>query len=180
MVAMDDFQLFEKIKNGDKQAFELLFKTYYRQLMLFAAKYLRNIEEAEEVVQNVFVCFWEKAETADINISLKSYLYRWTANDCLNKIKHQKIKDKYAKFAAESLSENLNYNTELSEPDIMENIKKAVDTLPDRCKTIFIKSRFEGKRNAQIALEMEISEKTVENQITIAIKKIKQELKEYL
>ncbi len=177
---MDDFELLEKIKHGDKQAFEQLFKTYYRQLILFAAKYLRNIEEAEEIVQNIFVSFWEKADAADINISLKSYLYRWTANACLNKIKHEKIKDKYARFAADQLANNLNSGYETSEPDIAENIRKAVDKLPERCKMIFIKSRFEGKRNAQIAIEMDISEKTVENQMTIAIKKIKDELKEYI
>ena len=128
----------------------------------------------------MFVSFWEKAQNTDVNISLKAYLFRWTANSCINYLNHLKIRDKYAKFAITEIQQQFDDNYVFSEPDLLDNIKKAVENLPAKCKEIFCKSRFENKKNAEIASELGISEKTVENQMTIALKKLRTELSEYL
>ncbi len=177
---MDDNEILKLIKEGDKSAFEQLFKQYYRMLTLFAAKYLRSLDEAEELVQQVFVSFWEKAPATDINVSLKAYLYRWTANACINRIKHQKIKDKYAQYAVQEIQSGIDDNLSFSEPDLKDNIRRAIENLPEKCREIFVKSRFENKKNAEIATELGISEKTVENQMTIALKKLRADLQHYL
>ena len=177
---MNDIEILKQIQEGDKGAFELLFKEYYRMLVIFAAKYLRSSEEAEELVQQVFVTFWEKAPATDINVSLKAYLYRWTANACINRIKHLKIKDKYAQFAMQEIQSGFDDNLSFSEPDLKDNIRRAIDNLPEKCREIFVKSRFENKKNAEIAAELGISEKTVENQMTIALKKLRTDLQHYL
>lgn len=177
---MDDLEILKQIQEGNKGAFEILFKQYYRMLVIFAAKYLRSIEEAEELVQQVFVSFWEKAARTDINISLKAYLYRWTANACINRIKHLKIKDKYAQYAVTEIQNSFDDNLQFTEPDLKEKIDKAIDNLPAKCREIFIKSRFENKKNHEIATELGISEKTVENQMTIALKKLRADLAQFL
>ena len=177
---MDDIEILELIKKGDKSAFEMLFKQYYRMLVIFAAKYLRSYEDAEELVQQVFVSFWEKAPATDITSSLKAYLYRWTANACINRIKHLKIKDKYAQYAMQEIQTAFDDNLSFVEPDLEANIHKAVDNLPEKCRQIFILSRFENKKNSEIAAELGISEKTVENQMTIALKKLRAELAHYM
>ena len=177
---MNDIEILKQIKEGDKGAFELLFKQYYRMLVIFAAKYLRSAEDAEELVQQVFVTFWEKAPATDINVSLKAYLYRWTANACINRIKHLKIKDKYAQYVMQEIQNSFDNNLSFVEPDLIDDIKKAVDNLPEKCRQIFILSRFDNKKNSEIAAELGISEKTVENQMTIALKKLRAELAHYL
>ena len=177
---MDDTELLQKIKDGDKGAFELLFKQYYRMLVLFAAKYLRSIEDAEELVQQVFVSFWEKAQNTYITISLKAYLYRWTANSCINRLKHLKIKDKYTQYAMSEIENAFDDNLSFIEPDLEADIRKAIESLPEKCREIFIRSRFDNKKNSEIAAELGISEKTVENQMTIALKKLRAELAHYM
>ena len=177
---MDDKEILKQIKEGNKAAFEALFKQYYRMLVIFAAKYLRSTKDAEELVQQVFVSFWEKAPVTDITTSLTAYLYRWTANACINRIKHLKIKDKYAQYAMQEIQSSFDDNISFIEPDLEKDIRKAVENLPEKCREIFIKSRFENKKNSEIAAELGISEKTVENQMTIALKKLRAELAHYM
>ena len=177
---MDEVEILKQIKEGNKAAFEALFKQYYRMLVIFAAKYLRSNEDAEELVQQVFVSFWEKAPVTDITTSLKAYLYRWTANACLNRIKHLKIKDKYAQYAMQEIQSSFDDNVSFIEPDLEKDIRKAVENLPEKCREIFIRSRFDNKKNSEIAAELGISEKTVENQMTIALKKLRAELAHYM
>ena len=178
---MTDSDILKNIREGNKEAFEQLFKQLYRPLSLYAAKYLCNIEEAEETVEDVFAEFWEKADTINLTGSLSAYLYRWTANNCLNKLKHEKIKRKYAEFAAKDLQDNIADDSGLySEPDLNDKIVNAIESLPPRCADILKKSRFDNLKNAQIASLLGISEKTVENQIGIAIKKLKEILADFL
>ena len=90
--------LVQRLRNKDEGAFEIVFNSHYRALCGYARKYLDEVEAAEEIVQEVFVKFWEKCESIAPDSSIKSYLYRSVHNTCLNYIKHMKVRDNYKDY----------------------------------------------------------------------------------
>lgn len=163
----------------DEQSFEKLFRYYYEPLANFALKYLGNPEEAEEIVQEVFTYVWQKKGQLDIKTNPKSYLYGAVRNGCLNHIKHQKVENLYVQRALHS-------SDQFDQVDIMElneleaTIHAALEKLPPKCKEVFELNRIEGKRYKEIAEHLNISLKTVENQMGKALKVMRVELKELL
>lgn len=161
--------------------FDQIYVTYYFRMYRFAKEYVLFDEDAENIVQDVFLLLWEKRDVLDINISLMSYLFSLVKNKSLDYIRHRLVVEEYQQELKAKLSslESLNY-TLTSEEDIESILTEAINKLPERCREIFLKSRLEGKRNREIAEELSISASTVENQITIALKKLRVELKDYL
>lgn len=176
-----DQQVFLSIQSGQTPAFEMLFKTYYQPLCRYANSYMKDPDGAEEIVQAAFIGFWEKRKTISIETSLKSYLYRAIRNACLNELKHEQVKQKY--FANESIKEEAK-----SEPadhlaihvELEDKIRAAIQTLPEQCRLIFTMSRFEELKYQEIADQLNLSVKTVENQMGKALKIMRAQLKEYL
>ena len=117
----------------------------------------------------------------DVRISLVSYLFTLVKNKCLDFLRHKTVTNEFAREykAKQAALEQLNY-TISSDEDIERIVTVAINSLPERCKEIFIKSRIEGKKHKEIAEELNISTNTVENQITIALKRLRIELKDYL
>lgn len=174
-------QVFEAIKEGSESAFEMMFKTYYRALCNYAYSFLTDKDEAEEVVQATFIAVWEKKNLLEIDTSFKSYLYRMVRNSCLNVIKHQKVKQQHATYqvafgetTAESVSDTL-LGAELE-----TKIYQAMNTLPEQCRLVFQLSRFEELKYAEIAEQLQISIKTVENHMGKALKLMREQLRDYL
>lgn len=161
--------------------FDHIYVTYYPRMIRFAKEYVLFEDDAENIVQDIFVLLWEKRDVLDIQVSLTSYLFTLVKNRCLDFIRHKTVSEEYAKEfqAKQAALEQLNY-TFTSEEDIEEIITAAIEKLPERCREIFIKSRIEGKKYKEIAEELNISVNTVENQIAIALKRLKVELKDYL
>jgi RNA polymerase sigma-70 factor (ECF subfamily) len=178
-----DAEIFiERIKSGDVQAFELLFKTDYTKLTFFANRFLNDLDASEEIVSGVFVFLWEKKDKLVFTTSVHSYLYKTVQNRCLNYIKRKKIENEYVNYLSRNnLLEDYpdTWNLYL-EKDLEGQARKAIDTLPEKCREIFKLSRFEHLRNKQIAERLSISEKTVERQITIALEKLRNYLKNTL
>lgn len=149
------------------------------RLCRFAANFVATMEDAENIVQSVFLSIWEKRLPVEIQTGVSSYLYTLVKNKCIDYLRHQKVSKE---FRSEYLLrvESLNYVSEiLSSHEDMEHIfNEIINTLPDKCRTIFILSRVEGKKYREIAQILNISENTVENQIGIALKKIREELVE--
>lgn len=175
---LEESKLVLEIKAGSEKSFELIFKTYYSALCRHAFGMLKDKEEAEEMVQNMFVNYWDKRENIDIKTSLKSYLYKSIHNLCLNNIKHQKIKKQYEQYnlaVVNTASKNENFSDELQ-----LQINHAIESLPPQCKLIFNLSRFEELKYREIAETLDISEKTVENQMGKALKVMREKLSEYL
>lgn len=176
-----DQQVFLAIQSGQTPAFEMLFKTHYQPLCRYANSYLKDPDGAEEIVQAAFIGFWEKRKSISIDTSLKSYLYRVIRNSCLNELKHEQVKQKY--FANETLkgeaqsqpADQLAIHVELE-----EKIREAIQTLPEQCRLIFRMSRFEELKYQEIADQLNLSVKTVENQMGKALKIMRVQLKEYL
>lgn len=169
----------EEIQKGDQRAFERLFKSSYAELCRYANSFLKDEDDAEDLVQNIFVKFWEKREELDIKESLKSYLYRSVYNQSMNKIKHQTIKAEYATATQYEFDAGA-FLVENSFSEVEEKVQLAIEKLPKECGKIFKMSRFEELKYQEIADILEISIKTVENQIGKALKIMRTELAEYL
>ncbi len=169
------------ISKGDKRAFEEVFNTYYQLLCNYACSMLNDIDEAEEVVQNMFFNIWTKRESLQVNTSIKSYMYRATHNDCLNKIKHGKVRTVYAQdYKATMNSHHLDSSQLLQAKELGHSINRAIGTLPEQCGQVFKLSRFENLKYQEIADRLNISVKTVENHMGKALKILRNELKDYL
>jgi RNA polymerase sigma-70 factor (ECF subfamily) len=165
----------------DDEAFELLFKAHYKELRAYAGVMLRDTDTAEEIVQGMFLKFWEKRELLSVQTSIKAYLYKCVYNDSMNYLKHQKVKTKYHDFAAYTMNnehEPASSRVELSELEI--KLQEALNELPEACRTIFQMSRFEELKYREIAEQLDLSIKTVENQMGKALKILRLKLADFV
>ena len=166
---MEDIQLIEKIKDSDYNAFEILFERYYSFLCNYASNIVKDNYTAEDIVQEVFVRIWETRNTANIKSSVKSYLFTAVKNKCLNKIEEEAIRKKYTNRFATTQDTKV-FQTEIEQAEFKEHLFSCIQKLPPRCKDIFIESRFQGTKQAEIAEKMYISIKTVKAQIGKAVR----------
>lgn len=176
-----DRNIVEALRQGDEQVFETIFRTYYERLCNYANTILNDMDEAEEMVQSAFLTVWEKHDTLEIHTSVKSYLYRAVHNSCLNRVKHYKVRKTYGdsvKNQTELLHDDASQDLIGSELDAI--VANAIDSLPDQCKLVFKLSRFENLTYAEIAEQLGISIKTVENHMVKALKVLREKLKDYL
>ena len=169
------------IKEGNGQAFEKIFREYFKSLHAYAYTFMKDDEQAEEVVQNVFCRIWEKRGQLSPDGSLKAYLYRSVHNESLNYLKHQKTR---AVFQVHHTNNGEQTGNEASEKvmvaELDVHIQKALNELPLQCRTIFQLSRFENLKYKQIADQLNLSVKTVENQMGKALKVLRLKLAEFL
>jgi len=159
----------------------MFFRTYYQPLCNYAFSFIQDRDEAEEIVQSAFLSVWEKRKTLDIKTSLKSYLYTMVRNTSLNVIKHEKIKQRYVgeALAVEDRSHE-NVSQKVLSLELEEKIQRAMESLPEQCRLVFKLSRFEELKYSEIAEQLQISIKTVENQMGKALKIMREQLKDYL
>lgn len=178
---LPEIQQWNELKEGDITAFEMFFKTYYQPLCNYAYSFIQDKDEAEEIVQSTFISMWEKKDRLDIKTSLKSYLYTMVRNTSLNVIKHEKIKQK---FVGEALAiEDRTYESvtqSVLSSELDEKIQQAISTLPEQCRLVFKLSRFEELKYSEIAEQLGISIKTVENHMGKALRIMRDQLKDYL
>lgn len=172
--------LIVRLKEGDQTAFELLFHFYYPGLVIYASQFTADRAEAEEIVQDFFVRFWQKHQHVLTSDSLKNYFFSSIRNSSLNYLKHKKIEANYLKEIYDLTNEHLAYDTNLYiESELQEKIKNSIDLLPEKCREIFVMSRMRGLKNEEIAVELNLSKRTVETQISNALKVLRVELKDY-
>jgi RNA polymerase sigma-70 factor (ECF subfamily) len=161
----------------DKNAFEELFREYFPPLMSFARKILLDEDDAREVVHNVFINLWEKREKIDLSTSLKSYLFTSVHNRSLNVIRDRK------KFSSEEVPETAgewDVSAQIESMELEEKINNAIKSLPEKCRQIFELNRFDGMKYSEIGLQLNISVKTVENQMSKALKILRDKLLKHL
>lgn len=160
--------------------FEKLFREHYSELCGFANHIVSDLDEAEEIVQNLFVKLWEDRQKINIS-SFRSYLFKAVRNACYNQQKHLKIKAAYAEENEREMKEAAFIkDDELENNEREQKIQRAIQALPDGRKEIFILSRFEGLKYREISERLKISIKTVENQMSAALKQLKLELAELM
>lgn len=168
-----------RIKAGDKQAFEEVFRRCYEEMCGYASRYLEDEDEAEEIVQEVFFNYWNKKETLDIVESLEGYLFRSVRNACLNHLKHMQVRTKFVQQASLNEEEN-SFSNSIEVLELQERIESCICRLPPERKKIFKLSREEGLKYREIAAQLGLSIKTVETQMGKALKFLRENLTEYL
>jgi RNA polymerase sigma-70 factor (family 1) len=172
-----DIELVEKLQKGDVEAFDLIYDKYSRKLYAFGLKYLKSTAEAEELVQSVFLKLWENYKILKKESSFKSYLFTIAYNDICKLFRKRNY---LQKFISDTLYENSQLYSEIEHSidyqSVLERVQQIVDNLPERQKTIFLKSREEGKSTKEIAEEVGLSPGTVDNYISESLKFIRARL----
>ena len=169
-----DLELLELMAEDNVPAFEDIYNRYSKDMFLFGFNIFRNREVCEDIVQNVFVDLWSKRKSVTI-ARLKSYLLQSVKYQVFNHMRNRKVSNEdLAKLNIVDMSMNVSQSLELIE--LKEIIDGKVSMLPERCRQIFILSRYQEKSNKEIALELGISHQAVKNQISKALKFIRQKL----
>ncbi len=180
---MDRIQerLIKGLKVGDKKVFEEIYRLYFVPLSYYCAAYTGTMEDAEEIVQSVFLKLWIKRDDIIIESSLKAYLYKAVQNEAINLLNHNKVKKKYEHHIDE-LNKNTNENVQhkMEKEELERIIKRAMLRLPKKRRRIFEMSRFEGLKYSEIAERLSLSVKTVEAQMSKALKSLRKSLKDYI
>jgi RNA polymerase sigma-70 factor, ECF subfamily len=160
--------------------FEQTFKSHFKALHAYACTILKDDATAEEMVQNVFYKLWEKKEQITVQQSISAYLYKSVYYECLNYIKHTKVRSAYQAHVVYHTSEKENASDSASLRQLQEKIDEALKDLPEQCRTIFQMSRFEELKYREIADKLGLSVKTVENQMGKALRILREKLVDFL
>ncbi len=161
-----------------QETFEGLFRDYFKPLVNFARKFLPDIDDAKEIVHDVFINLWEKKQTIDLQNSVKSYLYTSVNNRCLNFIRDNKKFNDNAEL--ETADSSIPPADNFSEIEIQAIIDRTLQNLSPKVREVFKLSRYENLKYKEIAEKLDISQKTVESHISAALKELRKNLKEYL
>ncbi|HKJ41900.1 MAG TPA: RNA polymerase sigma-70 factor [Sunxiuqinia sp.] len=169
--------LFSKIKEGDEEAFNKAFDLYYNRLCFFTNNLIHDFDLSRSHVQQVFVDLWIKRDQLSIEFSLKSFLFQSARNKALDHLKHRKVEANFVS-STKQYAEEPSFNDQLEEAELNDKISTAIQNLPPKCREIFKLCRFEELKYAEIAERLNISVKTVEMQMSIALKKLRKQLSE--
>lgn len=161
----------------DQEAFERLFREYFPPLMAFARKILVDEDDAREVVQNVFINLWEKRMEIDLSTPLKSYLFTSVHNRSLNVIRDRK---KFSSSEMPEVAGEWDVSMQIETMELEEKIREVIGSLPEKCREVFELNRFDGLKYSEIAEALGISVKTVENQMSKALKILREKLLKYM
>ncbi|KUJ63504.1 RNA polymerase subunit sigma-24 [Flavobacteriaceae bacterium CRH] len=179
--------LFESFKEGDQAAFAYFYDKYFRRIQAFSVQFVYDKDEAENLAQEALLYLWQNRESVDSINGIQSFLYTYAKSKCLNMIRHNKVKDKFKSDVLNQKERELDieilnsiqFDT-LELTELERIIHESINDLPPKTREVFIKKRFENKKNAEIAEEMEVTLKAVEAHMTKALKILKTKLSDYL
>ena len=174
--------LLQQVKHSDKGAFKTLFSLYHDTLFRFVFYRVKDNDLAEDITQDPFLRVWKTRESLQPKKSFFSLIARISSNLCYDYFRHENVKHRHEDFIpihGHSELDNPEVNTHASA--LEEEIQEVINNyLPNKCRNIFILSRIEGKSNPEIAAILDLSVRTVENQIYRALKILRKHLKKYL
>ena len=180
-INVNDSVQINKLLMRDESAFEEVFKSNYKSLHAYAITLLRDEMTAEEIVQNVFYKLWERTDNLSIKGSLRAYLYRAVHNEALNHLKHMKVRSEHQLYVSHNNNESAEHaGKKIQLKELEAKLQAALNDLPEQCRTIFQMSRFEELRYREIADRLDLSVKTVENQMGKALKILRTKMAEFL
>ena len=178
---LDDKDILEKLNNNDERAIELLFERFFDYLCAVVYRVIHDYEAARDVVQDIFLDLWKKRQTITVETALRPYLRRAAVNRALNYIKRRKIITNDDEDAALDLPSNsISGQADMERAELETRIYSVIESLPPKCKLVFGMSRFENMSYQEIADALDISVKTVENQISKALKILRSEIYVYM
>ena len=173
-----DSELLESLGSGNEHAFEEIYNRYWERLYKNASNILRDEDQSTDVVQEIFISLWTKREVTSID-NLAGYLHRAVKFQIANVIRHQKIRESFFD-EVKALSLRIENYDPYDQCELLEVLDKGVDDLPEKCRKIFELSRRENLSHKEIADRLGISLRTVENQISIALKRLRVTVSDFL
>lgn len=173
-----DLFLWSKVRQGDKEAFELLFNKYYSMLCIFSRRYTDDISMSREVIQNLFIYLWEHKVELDITCCLKSYLFRATKFNSIRYLEKDRKKGIHLDEFPET-EQDMTFFDHVEYAELQGKILETIESLPDQCRKVFTMSRFEQLKYSDIATRLDISVKTVESHISKALRILENNLGQY-
>jgi RNA polymerase sigma-70 factor (family 1) len=185
---LQDSEIIEGIANGNKKIFDMIFKKFYPGLCSFANDYLRSIDIAQEITQEVFLYLWENQGKIEIKISLKAYLYRSIHNRCMNYIRdnsslsHKRIHIDQLKSQSDLLFIEISDSIfdQIFSDQVEKELEQTIENLPEQCKIIFRLNRYENLSYPEIAQKLDVSLSTVKTQMSRAMNKLHEKMSKYL
>lgn len=177
----DEKLLLKQLQQGDEKAFTSLFRKYYRDLVMFAGSYLPEKDACEDIVQTVFVNVWDKRKDWNYEASFRSFLLTSVKNSCLDELRHRKVITKHQQNY-EVLGNSMSVSTEqhVLYSELKSHLDRALSLLPEKQREVFEMSRLHGTRYKDIARQLNISERTVEDRIAKTMQSLVNYLKDYL
>ena len=173
-----DKELIRKLKKGDIDAFNRIFYAYSSKLYHFAYGYLKSKEDAEEMVQEIFSKIWDKRADIKEEYEFRSYLFSIAFNYVKKHFRSKALIIKYSEFATLDHPETQQIHEDVNYASLKVMVDKLINQMPEKRKAVFFKSRVEGKNSKEIAEEMNISQRTVENHLNQALKFLRLRLKD--
>lgn len=170
--------LIESLKNGDERAYTFLIDSYHHKLCVYANSLVKNIYSAEDIVQNVFIKVWEQRERLKSDHAIKSFLYKLVYNEFIDLYRKNQSLFSLEKSYYDALNSIVLEDDSESLQRVINVVNKEIQSLPPKCKEVFILSKKEGLTNIEIAEHLDISIKTVEAQITKAFSILRSSLEE--
>lgn len=177
---MTDRELLDRLRQGDRGAFDTIFREHYPAAVSVAERISGERAVAEEVAQDVMLELWRRRESMSVDESLRAYIVRAARNRALNHLRHERMKVRTAPHAAGPTVSQPDAPGRLAEDEIDEAVRRAVDALPERCREVFELSRGQGLKYAEIAAVLGISVKTVEAQMGKALRTLRERLAPWL
>ena len=180
---LNELFILTKVKEGDIKAFEEIFRRYYSPLCWYAAGITGEMEAAEEIVEELFYVFWKDREHLQIFQSVKSYLYKAVRNEALQYCQHKEVKERYREYVLASdatAQQAYDPHRQLEYEELQGLIRHTLDKLPGRRLRIFEMHRMEGKKYTEIASLLSLSVKTVEAEMTKALRTLRNEIDNYI
>lgn len=176
-----------RLKEGDESAFEEVFKAGYNRIVGFCQQFIGDKDQAQSLAQEAFVKLWFNLEKVETVNGIHSFLYTAAKTECLNYIRHKKVIGKYQDKQLQLKEGELNREIlesfdfdQLELLDLEKMIIQSINELPEKCRLVFVLSRIEGKKNCEIATQLNITVKSVEANMTRALKTLRLKLAEYL
>jgi RNA polymerase sigma-70 factor (ECF subfamily) len=173
-----DNEIIGRIRKGDLNQFETLFRSSYASLVKYARTLIRDHDTSEEIVQDLFFSLWQNKEKIRIESSLNGYLFRSVHNRCLHYIEHLKVVERHENEMSEQSTYAESPADVLQYKELQARIARTIEKLPERCGQIFCMSRFEGLKYSEIADKLSVSIKTVEANMGRALKEFRKALAE--
>jgi len=177
---INDSELMQMLALEGEAAMEILFRRYYSEVCRAVYRIIPQTETAEDIAQEVFLALWKKRSQLTISTSLKSYLRRAAVNRALNHLRDQKIKWSDDAELPAMPDSGPGIPEQLETAELQQMVDQYINQLPEKCRLVFVLSRFESLSHAEIAAQLGISNKTVENQMTKALRFLKAALGPYI
>jgi RNA polymerase sigma-70 factor (ECF subfamily) len=180
MPTEDHNQILDRLRNDDQTALQELFNSSYLPVCTTIKRFIQDHALVEDLAQEVFVRFWEKRHSLQINSSLHGYLRRMAINEALGYLRRNRLYTEDIDAQPDVGGKTPDVEKQLLHSELEGQIRAAIDKLPPRCRTVFQLSRYEEMTYQEIADKMDISIKTVENQMGKALRVLREELQHYL